>query len=153
MKKVLSLAALCAMAAAPALAAGGMQQQRSQMMDQPSGWQQQQQSQAPGQALDESMVREIQQQLQSQGYNVQPDGIFGPNTRQALRQFQQDQGIQASGRVDTNTLAALGVIEGGTQQAQTPEEQQRQQQQRQQQRQPEFEDQQEFQERQGGTSR
>ncbi|MEW5726634.1 MAG: peptidoglycan-binding domain-containing protein, partial [Pseudomonadota bacterium] len=124
MKTVLSLAVLCAMAATPALAAGGMQ--RSGSMDQPyrsqqqgmmEGQQQQQTSQAPSQALDESMVRQIQQQLQGQGFEVQTDGIFGPNTRQALRQFQQEQGMQATGRVDMNTLAALGVVEGGTQQA------------------------------------
>lgn len=142
MKKVLSLAVLCAMAAAPALAAGGMQRsgqaeqpfgspQQQGMIDQQAqqqGQQQQQLGMAPGQALDESMVRQIQQQLQNQGYDIQADGIFGPNTSQALRQFQQDQGFQASGRVDLNTLAALGVVES-TQQAQTPQEQQQQQQQ------------------------
>lgn len=147
MKTVLSLAVLCAMAATPALAAGGAQ--RSGGMDQPYGSQQgmtqqgmpgsQQQSmnQAPGQALDESMVRQIQQQLSSQGYDVQADGIFGPNTRQALRQFQQEQGMQATGRVDMDTLAALGVMEGDTQQAQTPQDQRQQQQQMRQQDNPE----------------
>lgn len=123
MNKLLTLAVLGAMATSPAWAAGGSQQ-RSDM-----GGQQQSQmgSGSQQQALDQDMVRQIQTELKNQGQNVQVDGIMGPNTQQALRQFQEQQGISPSGQVDSQTLAALGVSEGGTQQAQTPQDQEQEQ--------------------------
>jgi peptidoglycan hydrolase-like protein with peptidoglycan-binding domain len=36
-------------------------------------------------------------------------GKLGPETRSALRQFQQEKGIKANGKVTRQTLAALGV--------------------------------------------
>ena len=114
MKTALCLALVGAMMAGPAMARG-MQQQSSQ--DQPYGVQQQQKQSS----TDQETIREVQQKLSQQGYNVNPDGIMGPNTRKALSQFQNDQGIQANGQLNQQTLAALGV-EGATQQAQTPEQ-------------------------------
>jgi peptidoglycan hydrolase-like protein with peptidoglycan-binding domain len=45
---------------------------------------------------------------------VQADGIMGPKTQAALKEFQEKQGIQASGQLDQKTLAALGVSEGAS---------------------------------------
>ena len=39
----------------------------------------------------------------------EPDGKLGPRTRQALIEFQWQQGFQATGQIDTQTDAALGV--------------------------------------------
>lgn len=63
---------------------------------------------APG-ALSASVVRKIQRRLNQEGYNSGPvDGIVGPQTRQALRAYQDDNGIQANGQIDERTLAGLG---------------------------------------------
>ncbi len=56
------------------------------------------------------IVYDVQTQLRRLGYPVGPvDGIFGPNTRTALGQFQRDRGLDESGRIDRESLAALGV--------------------------------------------
>jgi peptidoglycan hydrolase-like protein with peptidoglycan-binding domain len=55
-------------------------------------------------------VREVQQALQSKGFDVGPiDGVMGPRTSAALREFQQQQGLKGSGRLDRETLSALNV--------------------------------------------
>jgi len=65
-------------------------------------------SAAHSQKVSASMVRDIQTQLSSRGYDVGPiDGMWGSHTRQALMAFQRDQNMRASGRIDRNTLAAL----------------------------------------------
>ncbi|MCC6888187.1 MAG: peptidoglycan-binding protein [Hyphomicrobiales bacterium] len=61
-------------------------------------------------------IREVQRVLVERGFRVQVDGVFGPGTRRALIQFQQRQGLQATGRIDSRTIAELGVSirsEGG----------------------------------------
>jgi peptidoglycan hydrolase-like protein with peptidoglycan-binding domain len=118
MKKALTLALMGALAVAPAWAAGGSQQ-RSEMQDgqYQSSPQQQQQS------LNQDTVRQLQEQLQSQGYQVgEVDGVLGPRTQQALTSFQRDQNLQATGRPDQQTMAALG-IESDSQQAEIPQNQ------------------------------
>lgn len=53
-------------------------------------------------------VRQIQTELQSMGlYNGQIDGIVGPKTRSALRQYQQQQGLTVTGEIDQATLERL----------------------------------------------
>jgi len=60
-----------------------------------------------------SDVRQIQQALKDKGFDVGPiDGQLGPQTEQALRSFQQAQGLQATGQIDQKTMAALGVQAG-----------------------------------------
>lgn len=55
-----------------------------------------------------AQVRQIQQQLQKQGfYKGRIDGVMGPETRQAIARFQQQNGMQATGNLDQQTLAAL----------------------------------------------
>jgi len=114
MKKALTLAVLCALAAAPAMA---------QSAD-PSDQAMKPEAQAPmqHQGANTEAIRGAQQALEQQGYQIgQADGVMGPKTRQALKKFQQDQGLHASGQLDQQTAQALGVP-GGPQQAQTPEE-------------------------------
>lgn len=64
-----------------------------------------------GQHLSQSDLRDVQQQLQQQGYykNAQVDRKVGPETRQAVMSFQQSKGMQATGQLDQQTLSALGV--------------------------------------------
>lgn len=51
-----------------------------------------------------------QETLSGLGYASGPiDGIMGAGTAAALRAFQQQQGLRATGRVNPETLAALGI--------------------------------------------
>jgi hypothetical protein len=68
--------------------AGGQQQSQSK------------ESTAPQAATDSATIREAQDQLRAAGYPVTPQG---------LREFQQAKGIEPSGQLDQQTLAALGV--------------------------------------------
>lgn len=55
-------------------------------------------------------VRDAQLALNEKGYDVgRVDGQFGPNTQSAVRRFQSEKGLAQSGRLDSATLAALGV--------------------------------------------
>jgi hypothetical protein len=57
-----------------------------------------------------NVVLRVQIALSLKGY--QPgslDGVLGPQTRTALQMFQRDQGIPATGRMETATLDALGI--------------------------------------------
>ena len=56
----------------------------------------------------------MEQKLSEAGHQVQADGIMGPQTQAALKEFQEQKGLQASGQLDQQTLAALGVSEGGS---------------------------------------
>jgi len=61
-------------------------------------------------ALAPDLVRDIQTDLNQKGYNVgQVDGVFGDSTQSALERFQRDQHLHATGQVDQQTLAALGI--------------------------------------------
>ncbi len=72
------------------------------------------------QAVSTDLVRDVQRGLASRGYDVGPqDGIYGDTTEQALRRFQRDQRMNATGQIDGQTLAALGVI-GGSPMAAAP---------------------------------
>jgi peptidoglycan hydrolase-like protein with peptidoglycan-binding domain len=54
-------------------------------------------------------IREIQMVLKEKGFAVEIDGRLGSRTRQALIAFQRKQGLTASGRIDNQTVTALGV--------------------------------------------
>jgi Putative peptidoglycan binding domain len=58
------------------------------------------------------MVRGAQETLQRLGIEVGPiDGILGPQTQAALRNFQQRHGLSQTGQLDQETLRALNVAE------------------------------------------
>ena len=86
----------------PALAAGDKHARASQA--------EYRDSQQVSHELSNEKVRQVQQALQSKGHAAGPiDGIYGPLTASALREFQQAQGLTVSGRMDDQTLASLGV--------------------------------------------
>ncbi len=58
-------------------------------------------------------VREAQQALKDKGYDPGPiDGINGPNTEAAVRQYQEKENINADGLLGPTTLDSLGVKHG-----------------------------------------
>ncbi|MGG5886249.1 peptidoglycan-binding domain-containing protein [Falsiroseomonas sp. HC035] len=60
-----------------------------------------------------STTRQAQSALNSRGYDVgQADGVMGPRTSRAVREFQQSNNLTATGRLDQATLAALNVSGG-----------------------------------------
>jgi peptidoglycan hydrolase-like protein with peptidoglycan-binding domain len=64
----------------------------------------------PGRALNAEAVRTIQGRLKQIGlYSGDADGIWGDSTQAALERFQRDRGLQASGRLDPNTLTTMGL--------------------------------------------
>jgi peptidoglycan hydrolase-like protein with peptidoglycan-binding domain len=56
-------------------------------------------------------VKSVQQALLNQGLEVAggADGVFGPGTESALKAFQSQQGLKATGVVDDATALALGL--------------------------------------------
>ena len=60
--------------------------------------------------MPDGTVRNAQVALNEKGYDVgKVDGQFGPSTQNAVRRFQSERGLAQSGRLDSATLAALGV--------------------------------------------
>jgi len=56
-------------------------------------------------AFDPTTVREIQAELQRQGYDTGPvDGRMGPRTRAAIRQYQQQNGLPVNGSPSRSLL-------------------------------------------------
>jgi localization factor PodJL len=71
----------------------------------------------PGDALVEAdrqaLVKKIQTLLAEQGYDPGPaDGVAGPKTRQAVKDFQRKLGAPATGQIDNRLVAAL--VDGQT---------------------------------------
>ncbi len=68
-----------------------------------------------GPRADQDTVRKVQQALQSEGMQVgRVDGVMGPETEAALRQFQQKNNLEQTGRIDSATLTALKVDSTGS---------------------------------------
>ena len=71
---------------------------------------------APGsaqQALTEESsdaVMQVQKALNEAGYSAGPeDGVLGTQTHSAISEFQQAQGMEATGELDRDTINALGL--------------------------------------------
>jgi len=61
-------------------------------------------------AANADQVRAIQQALKDQGHDPgEIDGKMGPKTQAAVRDYQQKQGLKATGQLDAETSAKLGV--------------------------------------------
>src|SRR5699024_12247480 len=52
-------------------------------------------------------VGDLQQQLLDKGYDINVDGINGPQTESTLRDFQSNQGIEVDGIVGPDTINAI----------------------------------------------
>lgn len=52
-------------------------------------------------------VRDLQNMLVKKGYKVAADGIYGPGTTTAVKDFQSKNNIEISGNIDTNTINKL----------------------------------------------
>lgn len=53
-------------------------------------------------------VRDLQQELRLRGYYLGPiDGLDGPRTRSAIRQYQEDAGLKVTGAIDSGLVADL----------------------------------------------
>ncbi len=58
----------------------------------------------------EQLVQKAQAMLNERGFNVgTPDGLMGPQTRQAISDFQRSAGIPVTGEVDKGLLKALDI--------------------------------------------
>jgi peptidoglycan hydrolase-like protein with peptidoglycan-binding domain len=91
---------------------GMMQSQTGQQQAGSQGNQQQAKSQGGQQAEAQSpeLVKQAQQALKDKGLNAGPvDGQWGPQTQQAVKVYQQQNQIQATGQLDRQTLASLGI--------------------------------------------
>lgn len=54
-------------------------------------------------------VRELQEALNRKGASLHVDGIMGPHTRQALHHYQSQNGLKATGRIDSRTKQKLNI--------------------------------------------
>lgn len=74
-----------------------------------------------GAGASNEQLRAAQEALKKHGmYEGEVDGIMGPKTRAAIQEFQKNEGLEATGRLDQQTLSRLGVEEGGTPAASPP---------------------------------
>jgi hypothetical protein len=60
-------------------------------------------------AMGDQSVKAAQEALNRNGANINADGKLGPKTKAAIRQYQQKNGLQATGTLDSQTKARLGV--------------------------------------------
>jgi peptidoglycan hydrolase-like protein with peptidoglycan-binding domain len=61
-----------------------------------------------GRYVDSATVRQVQQTLNQRGIRVAADGVMGPATEAAIKTFQRSQNLDPTGRLNRQTLAALG---------------------------------------------
>lgn len=77
----------------------------------------------PQSAQSSEVVKQAQEKLSAMGHNAGPvDGIAGPKTKAAVKEFQQSKGLPVSGRLDTMTLAALDTSTQSSSSAPSPSE-------------------------------
>jgi len=66
-----------------------------------------------------SAVRDLQSKLRQLGYNISVDGIYGPQTAAAVRDFQRKYGLAVDGIAGPQTLSKLNQVLSGSKQATT----------------------------------
>ncbi len=104
--------------AALAIPAAAQQQDPNQNTDQNTSQNQNAGQNAPDPSMDKqgggsisltrAQTRMLQQALNSGGLDAGPvDGIMGEKTKQALQKYQSQKGLNASGQIDRQTMAAL----------------------------------------------
>jgi len=76
---------------------------------QTGGTEAQQQPQAQQQATTAPAKKPTTKQIQ-RALGIKADGIFGPKTKRALKNYQRRNGLKVTGRADTATLRSLGLV-------------------------------------------
>jgi len=65
-------------------------------------------------AASSTQVRAMQEALKSKGFDPGPiDGIYGPQTANAVKEYQRSENLAVTGRANPETLNKLGVEPGG----------------------------------------
>ncbi|HEY3303159.1 MAG TPA: peptidoglycan-binding domain-containing protein [Candidatus Binatia bacterium] len=60
-------------------------------------------------------IKKVQQALKDKGQDPGAiDGVMGPKTKDALKAFQEKQGLKATGTLDEQTKKALGIEQGAS---------------------------------------
>ena len=60
--------------------------------------------------IDNQTIQKVQEALNAKGYDCgTPDGDKGPKTTSVIRQYQADNGLEATGEIDSALLASLGI--------------------------------------------
>ncbi len=73
-------------------------------------------AQSASQPMSPDMTRQVQEQLQQQGtYRGPVDGVWGPQTQSAVRNYQQAHGLSTTGKLDMDTLASLNLAPSSNQ--------------------------------------
>ena len=55
-------------------------------------------------------ITKVQQALKNEGYTITSvDGVMGPETRSALKEYQAENGIEESGRLNEKTISAMNI--------------------------------------------
>jgi Putative peptidoglycan binding domain len=55
-------------------------------------------------------IKKVQESLRDKGYyHAKVDGVLGPQTRAGIRQYQKDENLPVTGRLDAKTAGKLGV--------------------------------------------
>lgn len=110
MKQVLLATAAALALTFPAMAQNNMQQKEPNQQTQMQGSQTNAQQRVNPAQLSKQQVRQIQMSLNKKGMNAgHVDGVWGPKTATAMRNFQKKESIKANGHLTQQTLAALGV--------------------------------------------
>jgi peptidoglycan hydrolase-like protein with peptidoglycan-binding domain len=116
MMKVRNLAALMALSSVAVLPAcswlgiGDNNRQSSRATPSSQSYAAAPTSQATAPELTPDMIRSVQQTLQQDGsYHGRVDGVWGPSTQAAVRNYQQQHNMNATGQLDQATLAAMNL--------------------------------------------
>lgn len=73
------------------------------------------QSHGDQQSRSPELVKQAQEKLAAMGKNVgAPDGQLNAKTERALMQYQKENGLQPTGQLDQQTLAALDIDQSGS---------------------------------------
>lgn len=112
--KILNIIGCASLLMLPAIAfgqGGQMGKQSESEMGQASSqhMQERQETSAETVQLTKSQIESMQRALTEIEPNLAVDGIWGPNTKQALTKYQRQNDLQVTGRPDQETLASLGV--------------------------------------------
>ena len=74
-----------------------------------------QQHSSVGASAESATVRQAQERLMSEGFDPGAvNGRLGPQTEQGLKDFQASRGLEPSGQLDRQTIAALGLDSGSS---------------------------------------